>query len=718
MVGAAAALWVGCEVKKILCTSDGECPGGVCDQQVGRCAEKSCSTDSECGTGLYCNRPTNVCAFIPDGGVDTCAPDCPVYQVCQGTQCVARYSGISVLQPLNGQLIDGGGTPVTAQLNVVSGIPRADPATLALILGLPDGGTASGGSLGSQGAGGYQGTWRPTGDGLYQLTVRYDQAGLASPAISLIADTEPPSFMWTVPIPVRSGPMYIDPAPGFAAAWRRDEIFTLNLSSSKPNMLPTTVTLRVIGIPGAVSPVSSVTQSTGCGQNYCGTVLVDMSKPDMKAFRGTFGLVVTGQDRAGNVGSTDGGVLGTRWKWMNQPTSDAIKTAPAIGSTGTVYVGSQNAAGTLGTVFALNTDGGQKWFLDGGAITASPVVGVDAGIDRVYVAMNSATGTTLYAVEGTLGVPSPIACATYDGGFVYGPLALGASQPPSSLQLVETAFMVVNNVDGGRLLAIRPDAILVDQCRFVDNVGSVGTSTAPGGLAQDGVAAYVGSDSSLSVKSYRLVADAWTLSWTVGTSYATHGLVVTGNTLVAGGYGLTPPRGKLITLPNDGGPVSWIYGDGGTWNPSVSSGNNIIYGDDGFRLNSVNLNAFAGIYVALDGGVQGSPLVGRDGLIYIAATDSNLSAFDPGLSLQWRINLLAPVEGSLAIDCARTGLGAFDPGRPAVLYAATTGGQVYALIADSLGLDTNGPSSWPKYQHDPRNTGNSATPLSAFACPP
>jgi hypothetical protein len=149
----------------------------------------------------------------------------------------------------------------------------------------------------------------------------------------------------------------------------------------------------------------------------------------------------------------------------------------------------------------------------------------------------------------------------------------------------------------------------------------------------------------------------------------------------------------------------------------VGSGNSIIYGDNNSRINNFIFNTDAGTVVTLPGGIpQGSPLVGRDGLIYVAATDFNLSVFDPGLNLQWRIDLLAPVEASLAIDCARTALGALDPGRPAVLYVTTTGGQVYALIADSQGLDTSAP--WPKYQHDPRNTGNSTTPLSSFACPP
>jgi len=478
--------------------------------------------------------------------------------------------------------------------------------------------------------------------------------------------------------------------------------------------LPSTVTLRVIGIPGAVPIQLSVTQIS-CGQPYCGTVVVDMSKPDMKAFRGTFGLVVTGQDMAGNVGSSDGGVHATRWKWLNQLTSNPIRTAPGIGSAGIIYVGSQNDGGTLGTVFALNTDGTEKWIFDGGAITAGPVVGAkDAGIDRVYVATNDSILTRVYVLDGTITAQSPIACATYDGGAtIYGPLALGASILDGG-QLVETSFSVVNNVDGGKLLAIRPDAPLIDQCRVIDNVGSVGTSAAAGGLAHDGVNVYLGSDSSLSVKSYKLSDAGWAPNWSVDAGYAAHGLVVTGGTLVVGGYGPVSTSGKLLALPTDGGPVGWIYGDGGTWNPSISSSNSIIYGDTGSRLNSVTLNASTGTYVALDGGIsQGSPLVGKDGLIYVAATDSNLSVFDPSLNLHWTIQLLASVEASLAIDCSRNSLGVIIPGRPAVLYVTTTGGQVYALIADSEGLDVD--AGWPKYQHDPRNTGNSTTPLT---CPP
>ena len=87
------------------------------------------------------------------------------------------------------------------------------------------------------------------------------------------------------------------------------------------------------------------------------------------------------------------------------------------------------------------------------------------------------------------------------------------------------------------------------------------------------------------------------------------------------------------------------------------------------------------------------------------------------------------VEGRVAHDGARIWFATFGAGPPVLLLHGGDassdywGGQVPALLAsgrrvvviDSRGIDTQAP--WPKYQHDPRNTGNSATPLTDFACP-
>jgi hypothetical protein len=66
------------------------------------------------------------------------------------------------------------------------------------------------------------------------------------------------------------------------------------------------------------------------------------------------------------------------------------------------------------------------------------------------------------------------------------------------------------------------------------------------------------------------------------------------------------------------------------------------------------------------------------------------------------------VVASPTLDCNRTasasGTGAY--------YFATTSGWLVAYIVDSAGLDLT--AAWPKFQHDARNTGNTAVSL---GCP-
>ena len=68
-----------------------------------------------------------------------------------------------------------------------------------------------------------------------------------------------------------------------------------------------------------------------------------------------------------------------------------------------------------------------------------------------------------------------------------------------------------------------------------------------------------------------------------------------------------------------------------------------------------------------------------------------------------RANLLRATRDDVAAALAEEGI-TTRPGK----YSDT------ALIVDSRGIDTT--AAWPKYQHDPRNTGNADTPVSEFAC--
>src|SRR5260370_23632990 len=132
-----------------------------------------------------------------------------------------------------------------------------------------------------------------------------------------------------------------------------------------------------------------------------------------------------------------------------------MRTSPAIGSTGTVYVGTSDLdAGSgidAGTLYAINPDGTLKWSRDGGWMTASVAVGeADGGIEAVYAAMNNATLPTLRAINGTDGGDLGVGTfCGFLGATIRGSLAvtkIGAS---------ETCFAVINSPDGGVMMAMQ-----------------------------------------------------------------------------------------------------------------------------------------------------------------------------------------------------------------------------------------------------------------------
>ncbi len=71
-----------------------------------------------------------------------------------------------------------------------------------------------------------------------------------------------------------------------------------------------------------------------------------------------------------NTSSNDGTL---RWKFK---TGSAVDSSPAIGSDGTIYIGSHD-----GYVYAINPDGTLKWkFQTGGPIDCSPAINWDGTI--------------------------------------------------------------------------------------------------------------------------------------------------------------------------------------------------------------------------------------------------------------------------------------------------------------------------------------------------
>jgi hypothetical protein len=143
----------------------------------------------------------------------------------------------------------------------------------------------------------------------------------------------------------------------------------------------------------------------------------------------------------------------------------------------------------------------------------------------------------------------------------------------------------------------------------------------------------------------------------------------------------------------------------------------VLFGnsDSPQKLTRVNLFGQSAFQVDTVGATKGAPAIGSDGLIYSASYSGRFLALAPNLFAEWEIAGLGTVESSVALDCARDGAGAKLAGRPGVAYVGSNNGKLYSFIVDSRGIDIA--ARWPKYQHDPRNTANSSTPLSEFACP-
>src|SRR5262249_41669284 len=173
---------------------------------------------------------------------------------------------------------------------------------------------------------------------------------------------------------------------------------------------------------------------------------------------------------------------------------------------------------------------------------------------------------------------------------------------------------------------------------------------------------------------------------------------------------LDPSNGALLRNAPDGGVQSDPGGP--TLSPST-----VLFADGANSAPAIlaaTTNLTDPIRVPLSGAGSVSTIaLGSVGSRYLVKLDGHLESHLSTLSLDWSEGLDAlAFESSPTIDCFRDG-GVPAPSTTGVLYAGSTGGNLFAVVVDDPGLDTTAP--WPKYQHDIRNTGNPGTALRA--CP-
>ncbi len=701
-------------------------------------AGRTCTSDTDCGENGTCDVSVGLCYAANtepelDGGA--CTSACAEYEACTTSGCKPRFTALNILSPASGALLDGGTVQVSAQLvaNPTYANTTQLPDTLSFSAARTGGGDV--GSFGTVTRTGdtYTVPWTPpSAQTQITLTAAHPKpAAVQSAAVNVQVDAVPPTFTiaFSNP-PARSSGSATqaderDPAPGYDVAFRRDESVTVSISA---NESVNNVTLTVVGIgsggnPGQAQPAVKVQPGGTCDGSpaFCGNVTVDLSTLEMKDVRGTVGFQVEGVDAAGNHGSKSAGLKVTRWKWAFDA-AGPISGSPAVGARGSVYFGTNVTTGA-GRMLAVGPDGARKWEAAIGDTSGNPAVGAfNANDEYVYAAAKNSSGSFLYALHGVDGTEKT-KCSFSNVTDLPGSLAVG-----STAVTVGTAETGAGIYGGSqvRLVGIRPDALVTERCIDISGSGpSAIPVSVPGGsfVMKDQNIFYGTTGSKLT--SYDLGSGSNTprSSWPLNTNSFTRGIALLGNQVYgAAGNSDDPSLGSLFSVPAAGAAaISFVYPQANTsrvFNLAIGGGDTAYFGAE--TASSAELLSLAlGTSGATPnrvpdvGTLRGAPAIGKNDRLYTLNGGGKVSAWiASSLAPLWTADLaldLSAKDTSLTLDCRRdaSGNGVANSSLGNLYFAG--GSKLYALIVDSPGLDPSAP--WPKFQHDTRNTGNPATPI-------
>ena len=653
---------------------------------------RSCTQDSDCAGNGYCDRSTNTCV------ASLC--NCGLNESCEKSICEPVHSDVKLTASPE---VDGGVGHVvqlTAQFQPASGSAHADPDAVALVV--KEGGATSTVLLRALDAGVdgvYGGTWNPSDDGAtYQLTV--DAGFPNTAALSLRATFAGPVLTLSLPnLQVPTG-IYADPAGAGTYPYRRDQTAQLEVAASE-DVDPSSVHVFVAGTDGVMSEVGPLSAFAPCDAGLCADVPVDLSKPVMNAFRTVFPVQVQAENGLQNASAVDGGIGVTRWAWQVSLPGE-IYGAPALGRNGAIFVGVR-ANSTTGALIALSVDGGILWEADGGAAAESPTVGKFDGGDLVYSAFATTAGVTLAAIDAADGGLLD-SCADPGSTFFTSPALMNTNLNGTTL---ETAVIVSGSASGSNLVSIRPFATPVAAlCPLFATVAGVAPQSGMNVVASGQVIAAPNSNFS------RIdIVPFGATGWGAPTEYDAGTLVRTLSIYDGDYFGSSMLGGVVGTrIPSDGGDfvATPDLATSTSWGPTISG------------TGEANFSTSAGlVQVQPDGGLTRASLGTNETSIILGAGDWKYFALrgsvvaterDPTQEV-WQLADAGfdQVLGAPALDCDRIAANS------GILYVAAKNGTVTAIVVDSRGIDTSAP--WPKYQHDPRNTGNANTDLSEFTCP-
>ncbi|MBU0994566.1 MAG: PQQ-binding-like beta-propeller repeat protein [Proteobacteria bacterium] len=341
-------------------------------------------------------------------------------------------------------------------------------------------------------------------------------------------------------------------------------------------------------------------------------------------------------------------------KWAFE-TKSWVRSSPAIGEDGTIYVGSMGKDMHL---YAIHSDGSLKWSynMDNTAVERSPAIADDG---TIYIPGTS--GMYLFAIkpDGT--------------SYKWKTMVFPGNSPGIG---ADGTIYVSNNV--GDLYWLSPDT--ASKTCVHNAEGDVGSSPA---IGADG-RVYFGDDAGY----LHAVGPGCDFHWrtiTGGAIQSSPAIAADGTIYVGSG------DGKLYAFNSDGTP-KWNFATGARINssPAIGPDGTIYAGSDDMNLYAIHPDGTLKWTYATSGSLRASPAIGADGTIYIGSNDFSIYAINSDGTLKWRYQTGGYVFSSPAI------------GSDGTIYIGSDDNKLYAIEGSSGGLAG---TSWPMYRQNPRHTG-------------
>ena len=334
-------------------------------------------------------------------------------------------------------------------------------------------------------------------------------------------------------------------------------------------------------------------------------------------------------------------------KWVFT-TGGSINSSPAIGTDGTIYVGSDD-----NNLYAIPSTGTIKWKLTtGGQINSSPAIGADG---TIYVGSDD---NNLYAIPST--------------GTVKWKIGIGTMHSCPAIGTNGTIYAA-----GYDFFAINPNGTQ----KWVFPRVAANTLFSSPAIGADGTI-YVSQANNL----YAITDNgaSYTQKWV----FATGGPLSSSQAIGADGtiyVGNQTDTNNLYAV-NPNGTQKWAVAAGGVVSsPAIGPDGTIyLYAAVG-TIDAINPDGTTKWVFSTNYGGYSSPAIGADGTIYVGS--NYVLALNPDGTQKW-----ASARGwgnSPAI------------GPDGTVYAGGAGNSIYAIYGNTPLAS----SAWPKFQHDMLNSG-------------